>query len=132
MDQMVAERIRRPLRLQAREDAHTRLALTAQTAESPPPSFRALCRRIDLDPTTANRTFPDLAATIKGRYQKYHADTKRKRMICQRTTVETAVQQLLDDGLTLSYKHLRAVLPPGTSTRDKRVRDEFRRQQEQL
>ena len=128
----VAERIRRPLRRQSREGMRAHLALAVQTAESPPPSFRVVCKRIELDPTTANRAFHELAAAIKARHQDFRADAKRVRALSRRTTVEAAVKVLLSGGMTLSFKHLRSVLPPDISTRDKLVRDEFRRQQERL
>jgi hypothetical protein len=126
----VAERIRRPLRRQSREDMRTHLALAAQAAESPPPSFRAVCRRFELDQTTVSHAFPDLAAAIKARYQDFCDEAKRARALSRSTTVEAALKRLLADGMTLSFKHMRSVLPPGISTRDKLVRDEFRRQQQ--
>ena len=128
----VAERIRRPLRRQSREGMRAYLALAVQTAESPPPSFRVVCKRIELDPTTANRAFHELAVAIKARHQDFRADAKRARALSRHTTVEAAVKHLLSDGMTLSFKHMRSVLPSGISTRDKLVRDEFRRQQELL
>ena len=41
--------------------------------------------------------------------------------------VESAVNQLLIDGRTLSYNQLAKVLPPGMSARDRLVRLEFKR-----
>jgi len=130
MDQAVAERIRRPLRIVSRQTAHTRLALAAQATESPPPSFRVVCRRIEMNQTTAKSNFPELAAAITGRYQKFQADSKHLRAVAHRTAVEAAIQKLRAQQLTFSFKNLRKVLPPGTSTRDKRLREEFRRQQD--
>ena len=128
ISQSVADRVRRPLQRQPRENLQEHLALVAQNAELPPPSFRTVCRRLGLDQTVANRSFPDLAEVIKARYKCFLAEAKSARKIYRRNAVESALKQLRLERMTLSFKHLRAVLPPDYSTRDKLVRMEFRQQ----
>jgi hypothetical protein len=77
--------------------------------------------------TVAKRLCPDLAAKIMSRYRLFRAEGKRTRETFRKTVVESAVNQLLAEGLTLSYNQLSKVLPPGVTARDRLVRCEFQR-----
>ena len=60
-------------------------------------------------------------------YRVYQTEGKRTREKFRKIVVESAVNQLLIDGRTLSYNQLSKVLPPGISARDRLVRLEFKR-----
>jgi hypothetical protein len=77
--------------------------------------------------TVAKRLFPDLAVEIMSRYRLFQTESKRTREKFRRIVVESAVNQLLTEGRTLSYNQLSKVLPPGISPRDRLVRFEFKR-----
>jgi len=77
--------------------------------------------------TVAKRRCPALAAEFMSRYRLFQTESKRTREKFRRIVVESAVNQLLTEGRTLSYNQLSKVLPPGISARDRLVRLEFKR-----
>lgn len=127
IEQIVAERVRRPLQHHHPKIVRAHLTSVIQAAEYPPPSFAAVCKRLGVNQTLAKRLFPDLAAEIMSRYRLFQTETKRIREKFRRILVESAVNQLLAEGRTLSYNQLCKVLPPGISARDRLVRYEFER-----
>jgi hypothetical protein len=125
--QSVAEIVRRPLRRHAPETVRAHLSSVLQAAAFPPPSFSAVCRQLGVNQTVAKRRCPELAAEFMSRYRLFQPEGKRTREKFRRIVVESAVNQLLIDGRTLSYNQLSKVLPPGISARDRLVRLEFKR-----
>lgn len=125
--QTEAESARRPLRRHPPETVRAHLSSVIQAAEYPPPSFTVVCKRLGVNQTVAKRLFPDLAVEIMSRYRLFQTESKRTREKFRRIVVESAVNQLLTEGRTLSYNQLSKVLPPGISPRDRLVRFEFKR-----
>jgi hypothetical protein len=60
-------------------------------------------------------------------YRLFQTEAKRTREKFRKIVVESAVNQLLTEGRTLSYNQLSKVLPPGISVADRLVRVEFKR-----
>ena len=119
--------MRRPLRRHQPEIVRAHLTSAAKAAEHPPPSLAAICKQLGVNQTVAKRLCPDLAAEIMSRYRLFQAEGKRTRENFQKSVVESAVNQLLAEGRTLSYNQLRKLLPPGVTARDRLVRGEFKK-----
>ncbi|HYV30679.1 MAG TPA: hypothetical protein VEO53_06165, partial [Candidatus Binatia bacterium] len=111
----------------APERVRAHLTSVLQAAEFPPPSFSAVCWQLGVNQTVAKRGFPDLAGDIMSRYRLFQTEGKRMGERFRTILVESAVNQLLIEGRTLSYNQLCKVLPPGISARDRLVRCEFKR-----
>lgn len=127
IDGSVAQTVRRPLRRITTESVRAYLTSVLQAAEFPPRSFATVCRQFGVNQTVAKRRCPDLAEQFLSRYRVYQTEGKRTREKFRRIVVESAVNQLLTDGRTLSYNQLSKVLPSGMSARDRLVRLEFKR-----
>jgi len=127
IEPMVSKSMRRPLRRHRPEIVRAHLSSAMHSAELPPPSLTAICKQLGVNQTVAKRLCPDLAAKIMSRYRLFRAEGKRTRETFRKTVVESAVNQLLAEGLTLSYNQLSKVLPPGVTARDRLVRCEFQR-----
>ncbi|HEY5911663.1 MAG TPA: hypothetical protein VJA21_13770 [Verrucomicrobiae bacterium] len=118
---------RRSLRRHLPETVRAHLTSSMQVAEYPPPSLRAISKRLGVDQTVAKRVCPDLAEEIMSKYRHFQAERKRSRENFQKTLVQSAVNRLLAQGRTLSYNQLSKVLPQGVTARDRLVRCEFKR-----
>lgn len=127
IDESVAQTVRRPLRRDTTESVRAYLISVLQSGEFPPRSFAAVCKQFGVNQTVAKRRCPDLAEQFLSRYRVYQTESKRTREKFRRIMVESAVNQPLIDGRTLSYNQLAKVLPPGMSARDRLVRLEFQR-----
>jgi hypothetical protein len=127
IDESVAQTVRRPLRRFTTESVRAHLTSVLQAAEFPPRSFAAVCRQFGVNQTVAKRRCPDLAEQFMSLYRVYQTEGKRTREKFRRIVIESAVNQLLIDGRTLSYNQLSKVLPPRMSARDRLVRLEFKR-----
>lgn len=127
IEQSVAEIVRPPLRRHAPESVRAHLTSVLRAAKFPPPSFSAVCKQLGVNQTVAKRGCPDLAAEFMSSYRLFQTESKRTREKFRRIVVESAVNQLLTEGRTLSYNQLGKVLPPGISARDRLVRCEFKR-----
>ena len=125
--QSVAGSVRRPLRRHSPETVRAHLESAIRSAEYPPPSLTAVCKRLGVNQSTAKRMFPDLAAEILSRYRLFRAESKRTREKFRDNAVESAVNQLLAEGRPLTYKPFCSLLPPGISTQDTHVRRQFKR-----
>lgn len=106
-----------------------RLQLTnvIEANEFPVPSLRAVCFRSGFHQTVATRMFPELARKIIANFKSFQAEKKRSRKIFMKAAVESAVNQLLQEGRSLSFHQLAKILPRHISVRDKFVLVEFAR-----
>jgi hypothetical protein len=123
----LAEQIQPALQRHSPAIVRGHLIASIQASEYPPPSFKAACKQLGVDQTVAKRMFPDLAQQVMSRFRVLQTENRRNRENFTRILVESAVNQLLTEGRTLSYNQLCKVLPPGVSAQDKMVRCEFKR-----
>jgi len=103
------------------------LTQVIEANEFPPPSLRAVCKRLDLHQTVATRMFPELTRQIMAEFKTFQTIRKRVRETFMKRAVESSVNQLLLEGRSLSFHQLAKVLPQHFSIRDGRVLEEFRR-----
>ncbi len=127
IDPIVAEILRPPLRRHEHQLVRASLVKIIHANVYPPQSFKASCKSLGVNQCVAKRKHPELANQIISRFRTFHAENRRMRELTRKTVVESAVNQLLWEGKTLSYNQLAKVLPPGVSACDRIVRNEFRR-----
>ncbi|HEY5911664.1 MAG TPA: hypothetical protein VJA21_13775 [Verrucomicrobiae bacterium] len=127
LERIVIDRIRAAPRHHSAEKVRAALTAAMEAKEYPPPSLRAVCLRLGYHQTVASRKCPELAESIMARFRSFQTESKRTREYFMRQTLESAVNQLLWEGRSLSFHQLAKVLPPHISIRDKRVLQEFKR-----
>jgi hypothetical protein len=71
--------------------------------------------------------FPELARQIMSNFKSFQGEKKRARKIFMTAAIESAVNQLLQEGRSLSFHQLGKILPRHISVRDKFVLMEFAR-----
>ena len=103
------------------------LASVIESAEYPPRSLRAVCLKMGFQQNIATRMFPELARQIIARFRFFQTERKRMGEWFMKMLVESALNQLLYEGRSLSFYELAKVLPAHISTCDKRVLTEFKR-----
>jgi hypothetical protein len=127
IDRVTASQIHTVPRQHQSDVVRAELARALESNEYPPRSLRAVCLQLGFDQTVATRKCPELAQQIVAHFKMFQTESKRVHEYFMKIVVESTVNQLLQEGRSLSYHQLAKVLPKHISIRDKRVLLEFKR-----
>jgi len=127
IDKVTADQIHTVPRQHHIDVVRAELARVVESNEYPPRSLRAVCLQLGFDQTVATRKCPELAQQIVAHFRMFQTERKRQHEYFMKIAVESAVNQLLHEGRSLSYHQLAKVLPKLISIRDKRVFLELKR-----
>lgn len=117
--------LRRRLRHWKVDELRVRLAEARAQVTYPPPTLSALCKQLGIHVSQATRRVPELAKEIVEHHRFYRRTRQEMGDQFRRMLVESAVNQLLNEGRSLSHTQMAKVLPDGLTLRDRRVRRLF-------
>jgi transcriptional regulator with XRE-family HTH domain len=117
--------IRRRLKQWNAEELKVRLAEARAQVAYPPPTLSALCKKLGIHASQASRRVPELAKEIVEHHRFYRRTRHEIGDRVRRILVEGAINQLLNEGRSLSHTQMAKVLPDGLTLRDRRVRQLF-------
>jgi len=123
----VMMRVKRCNRKMDREGLRTYLQLTLNANIDPPPSFRRICIKAQIDQGHAANSFPDLARAFMDRYKRYvnaRAVEQRRKIVA---SLHQAIASVMARGEFPTFRRIRKKLEDPNWTLQKWVRIELKR-----
>jgi len=128
----ITKHVRRRKRKMDREALRNYLQLTLDAEIDPPPSFRHLCIRAQLDQGHAAHKCPDLARAIMDRYRRYVDQRAAERRRTIAAALQHAIATVNARGQFPSMLRVRRVLKDPCWMLEKWVRVEWKRMVEEM
>jgi TniQ len=128
----VTKHVRRRKRKRDQEGLRNYLQLTLDANISPPPSFRHVCIRAQIDQGHAAKSFPDLARAIMDRYQRYVKGRTAERRGTILAALRQAIAVVQGRGEFPSMRRVQRELKDPCWMREKWVRGEWKRIAEEM
>jgi hypothetical protein len=123
----VTMRVRRKKQRRDREGIRNYLQSTLNAHIDPPPSFRRVCLRAQIDQAQTAKTFPDLAKQLMDRYQRYVDNRAAERKGKILAALHQAISTIKARGELPSWGRLRKELEDPSCLREEWVWGEWKR-----